>query len=122
VSLRAALPWLCALIALPFALLALAATSPVACDEIPSAFSPEVTTEQSDLLVVFASRCEVTSVSDGSTISNTEFNWIGLVLAASFCLGAWLFGATLCRRISPLRGLAGLIACGLAAGVAFLAL
>lgn len=93
--LRAAIPWVCLLLALSVALIGLDATAPVACNETPRTFTRGVTTDQSTTLGVVASRCAVTDRSTGVTVQKTVVNWSGLIASIAGCIAAWLLGAAI---------------------------
>ena len=105
---------------MPLALLGLAWSGPdSACNQIPSAFSRGVTTEQSETLEVLASHCAVTNNRTGAVMEKTIVNWSGIVAAIALCAGAWLLGATIAGTIDRRRGVLGIT---LAAGVMLIAL
>jgi hypothetical protein len=92
-------------VAFGVALVGLEATAPVACDEVPTAFSHGVKTEQSTTLDLVASSCEVTDRSTQVTVEKTVVNWSGLVAAIAGCAAAWLLGASLAGVVDRRRGL-----------------
>ena len=112
---RGAIPWVCVLLALPVGLLVLYETAPVACNELPTAFSRGFHTEQSETLEVVASHCETTRVVDRAASEKTIVNWSGLVFAIALWVGAWLVGAGLVHVVDRRRGLAGAALAGVVA-------
>lgn len=110
-------PWLTTALCLPIiAVLILYGTAPVACNELPSAFSRDVRTEQWDVDGL-VSRCEATSKLDGSTDSRTVINWTGILLTISICALVWLFAAGVVGMVAWRVALTGsALACAIALG------
>lgn len=102
-------PWIFVALAIPVALAGLQESNQPACDELRGAFSPGVTTEQTETLSVLASKCETNRRADGATAERTIVNWAGMVAAVALLTGAWVAGATLTGGVSRQSGLAGIV-------------
>jgi hypothetical protein len=78
------------------ALLIVGGTSPTACDQLPRAFNPGVTTETSATFGGYvAAHCEYTVRATGEVVRATVVNWSGLIIGGF----GWIAAVLTCASI-----------------------
>jgi hypothetical protein len=97
------LPWVFLFLALPFGLLAGALVETDACE--PLFYARGVghieTFEPDDHIAYLWSECRI-AYTGGTVAENSNFNWMGVLLVATFSAGAWFTGAAI-GRVVPWR-------------------